>query len=123
MRLRGSVKRRNCARNHAEGTGGDDDEAARGGPPVGNIGPGCMGMSDFHGPADRTESLATIRAALGSGVPLLDTGDFCGAGHNGMLIAEALKGRRRGDVVISVKFGALRDPSGGWAATIPAPRR
>src|ERR1700735_5850092 len=86
----------------------------RGGPDVGELGLGCMGMSDFYGPADRTESLATIHAALESGAALLDTGDFYGAGHNEMLIAEALRGRRRENVVLSVKFGALRDPSGGW---------
>jgi pyridoxine 4-dehydrogenase len=86
----------------------------RGGPDVAEFGLGCMGMSDFYGPADRTESLATIHAALETGATLLDTGDFYGAGHNEMLIAEALRGRRRENVVLSVKFGALRDPSGGW---------
>ena len=84
------------------------------GPMVGELGLGCMGMSDFYGPADRAESLATIHAAMESGVTLLDTGDFYGAGHNEMLIAEALKGKRREDIVISVKFGALRDPSGAF---------
>jgi pyridoxine 4-dehydrogenase len=86
----------------------------RSGPEVGELGLGCMGMSDFYGPADRTESLATIGAALETGVTLVDTGDFYGHGHNEMLIAEALRGRRRENVVLSVKFGALRDPSGGW---------
>jgi aryl-alcohol dehydrogenase-like predicted oxidoreductase len=86
----------------------------RSGPEVGEIGLGCMGMSDFYGPADRGESLATIAAALESGASLIDTGDFYGSGHNEMLIGEALKARRREDVVISVKFGALRDPAGGW---------
>jgi pyridoxine 4-dehydrogenase len=80
---------------------------------VGAIGLGCMGMSDFYGPADRTESIATIHAALDSGATLIDTGDFYGSGHNEMLIAEALRGRRREDYVLSVKFGALRDPSTG----------
>src|SRR6202050_1740898 len=89
----------------------------RGGPKVGELGLGCMGMSDFYGPADRTESLATIDAALETGVTVLDTGDFYGAGHNEMLIAEALRGRRRDNVVLSVKFGALRDPSGGWVGS------
>jgi aryl-alcohol dehydrogenase-like predicted oxidoreductase len=73
-----------------------------------------MGMSDFYGPADREESIATIHAALDAGITLLDTGDFYGIGHNELLIREALTGRNREDVVISVKFGALRDPSGGW---------
>jgi aryl-alcohol dehydrogenase-like predicted oxidoreductase len=73
-----------------------------------------MGMSDFYGPADRTESLATVRAALDAGITLLDTGDFYGMGHNELLLREALAGRRREDYLLSVKFGALRDPSGGW---------
>ncbi len=84
------------------------------GPEVGAIGLGCMGMSDFYGPADRTESVATIHAALDSGATLIDTGDFYGQGHNEMLIAEALRGRRREDYALSVKFGALRDPSMGF---------
>src|SRR5258707_7944599 len=76
---------------------------------------GCMGMSEFYGPADRTESIATIHAALDAGITLLDTGDFYGMGHNEMLIREALSGHKRENVLISVKFGALRDPAGGWA--------
>jgi len=72
-----------------------------------------MGMSDLYGPADRTESIATIHAALEAGVNLLDTGDFYGMGHNELLIAEALQDRREA-VTISVKFGALRGPDGAW---------
>jgi aryl-alcohol dehydrogenase-like predicted oxidoreductase len=83
------------------------------GPRVSALGLGCMGMSDLYGPADRAESIATIRAALDAGVTLLDTGDFYGMGHNEMLIAEAL-GARRQQVAISVKFGALRGPDGSW---------
>jgi aryl-alcohol dehydrogenase-like predicted oxidoreductase len=73
-----------------------------------------MGMSDLYGPADRAESIATIHAALDAGITLLDTGDFYGMGHNELLIAEALRGRDRDAVTISVKFGALRDARGGW---------
>jgi aryl-alcohol dehydrogenase-like predicted oxidoreductase len=84
----------------------------RTGPVVSAIGLGCMGMSDLYGPADRAESIATIHAALDAGVTLLDTGDFYGMGHNEMLINDALDSRTRDNVLISVKFGALRDPAG-----------
>ena len=54
-----------------------------------------MGMSDFYGPSDRAESIATLHAALDASVTLLDTGDFYGMGHNEMLIAEAIQNRSR----------------------------
>jgi aryl-alcohol dehydrogenase-like predicted oxidoreductase len=84
------------------------------GPMVSTMGLGCMGMSGMYGPADRAESIATVHAALDAGITLLDTGDFYGMGHNELLIREALVGRRREDVLLSVKFGALRDPGQGW---------
>jgi len=84
------------------------------GPTVSALGLGAMGMSDFYGPADHVESIATLKAALDEGITLLDTGDFYGSGHNEILVGEAIRGRRRDEVVISVKFGALRDPQGNF---------
>ena len=84
------------------------------GPRVSALGLGCMGMSGIYGPAERAESIATIHAALEAGITLLDTGDFYGMGHNEMLIGEALRGTARDRAVVSVKFGAMRDPAGGW---------
>jgi aryl-alcohol dehydrogenase-like predicted oxidoreductase len=86
----------------------------RTGPLVSCLGLGCMGMSDLYGPADEAEGIATIHAALDAGITLLDTGDFYGMGHNELLIREALRGRNRDQVAISVKFGALRDYEGKW---------
>ncbi len=85
------------------------------GPRVSALGLGCMSMSGMYGAADRAESIATIHAALEAGINLLDTGDFYGMGHNEMLISEALRDRPRDEVLISVKFGALRGPDGTWS--------
>lgn len=86
------------------------------GPLVSEIGLGCMGMSDFYGTKetrDRGESIRTIHAALDAGISLLNTGDFYGIGHNELLIAEALKSVSNRPL-ISVKFGAMRTPQGGF---------
>jgi aryl-alcohol dehydrogenase-like predicted oxidoreductase len=72
-----------------------------------------MGMSGMYGSTNDDESISTIHAALDGGVNLLDTGDFYGCGHNEMLIGRALKDRRD-QAMLSVKFGALRSPDGGW---------
>ncbi|MFF1796021.1 aldo/keto reductase, partial [Kitasatospora sp. NPDC058263] len=84
------------------------------GPTTSALGLGCMGMSDLYGPADEAESIATVHAALDAGITLLDTGDFYGMGHNELLIHDALRGRDRASVQISVKFGAQRAPDGQW---------
>jgi aryl-alcohol dehydrogenase-like predicted oxidoreductase len=99
---------------HSRSTAMDHRKLGATGPNVSAIGLGCMGMSDFYGPADRSESISTIHAALDAGITLLDTGDFYGMGHNEMLIREALVGRSRDNLQISVKFGALRDPNKGF---------
>lgn len=78
------------------------------------LGLGCMGMSGAYGPADRAESIATVRAALDAGITLLDTGDFYGMGHNELLLAEALRSVPRANYQLSVKFGAQLGPDGSW---------
>jgi aryl-alcohol dehydrogenase-like predicted oxidoreductase len=79
-----------------------------------------MGMSGMYGPSDRAESIATIQAAIDAGINLLDTGDFYGMGHNEMLLAEALAGRRD-QVLLSVKFGAMRSPDGAFVGVDARP--
>jgi aryl-alcohol dehydrogenase-like predicted oxidoreductase len=92
------------------------------GPSVSALGLGCMGMSGMYGPSDRKESLATLEAAVDAGINLFDTGDFYGMGHNELLIDEALKGIGRDRVLLSVKFGALRDPAGAWVGIDTRPQ-
>lgn len=87
------------------------------GPSVSALGLGCMGMSDFYGSRatrDDAQSRRTLGAALDAGVTLLDTGDFYGSGHNEMLVGEVLAQRQRHNAFLSVKFGALRTPEGGF---------
>jgi aryl-alcohol dehydrogenase-like predicted oxidoreductase len=83
------------------------------GPEVFPLALGCMGMSGLYGPTDDAESIATIHAAIDAGINLLDTGDFYGMGHNEMLLGRALHFQRE-QVLLSVKFGAQRSPSGAW---------
>ena len=94
----------------------DQVALGRGGPRVFPLALGCMGMSGMYGPADETEGVATIHQALDRGVNLIDTGDFYGAGHNELLIGRALRESKipRDQVLLSVKFGGLRAPDGGW---------
>src|SRR5271163_3938108 len=83
------------------------------GPRVSALALGCMGMSGMYGPSDEAEGIATIHAAMDSGINLLDTGDFYGMGHNEMLISRAIEGRRD-RVLLSVKFGGMRSPEGAF---------
>jgi aryl-alcohol dehydrogenase-like predicted oxidoreductase len=84
------------------------------GPLVSEVGFGAMGISDFYASTarrDDIEGVATIQAALDAGINFLNTGDFYGMGHNELLIGRAIAGRRE-EVILSVKFGALRDHKG-----------
>ncbi|WP_433558351.1 aldo/keto reductase [Pseudonocardia xinjiangensis] len=93
----------------------------RTGPAVSALGLGAMGMSGAYGAADRTESIATVHAALEAGVTLIDTGDFYAMGHNELLLAEALHGRDRDSYALSVKFGMLRGPGHEFGGTDARP--
>jgi aryl-alcohol dehydrogenase-like predicted oxidoreductase len=79
-----------------------------GGPPVGALGLGCMGMSEFYGARDEAESIRTIARALDLGVTMLDTADMYGAGDNERLVGKAIAGRRD-EVFLATKFGIVRD--------------
>jgi aryl-alcohol dehydrogenase-like predicted oxidoreductase len=75
------------------------------------LGIGCMGMSEFYGQGDESESIATIHRALELGIDFIDTADMYGPFTNETLIGKALRGRRDG-VVLATKFGNVRGPNG-----------
>jgi len=82
------------------------------GPTITSPGLGGMSLSGAYGPTDDQESIRVVRHYLDSGGTLIDTADFYAAGGNEMLVARALRGRNREEVVLSVKFGALLTPGG-----------
>jgi aryl-alcohol dehydrogenase-like predicted oxidoreductase len=87
---------------------------------VSALGLGCMGMSDFYGPADEAQSLAVLHRAVDIGVNFLDTADMYGVGANETLIAKLLK-TRRNEVVIATKFGNVRKPDGSFVGVDGSP--
>lgn len=91
-----------------------------GGLEVSALGLGCMGMSDFYGPADDTQNLAVLNHAVDIGINFLDTADMYGVGRNEELIAQLLK-TRRDEVVLATKFGNVRAADGSFVRVDGSP--
>lgn len=81
------------------------------GPTVSSIGLGCMGMSEFYGPADEAEGIRVIHYAIDKGVTLLDTADVYGLGRNEQLVGKAIRDRRD-QAILATKFGIVRNKDG-----------